>query len=66
MLGNHGIRSWELQSAIGETRIFFPDLFVLTAVDDAIVKDALTRGYSIKIEYYAMIPQFSSERIVNE
>lgn len=37
VLGNHGIRSWELQSAIGETRIFSPDLFVLTAVDDAIV-----------------------------
>ena len=66
VLGNHGIRSWELEPSLGETRIFFPDLFVLTAVDDAIVKDALKRGYCIKIEYNAIIPQFSSERIVNE
>jgi len=65
VLGDYGIRSYELYSSSNSTRVYFPKPFTLTTVDDAIVKDALKRGYSIKIEYNAIIPHFSSQRIVN-
>jgi hypothetical protein len=51
MLGARRISSYELIESSGVARVFFPNPAELTSVEDAIVKDAERRGYSVIIEY---------------
>lgn len=61
VLGNFGFSDYERNGS----QIYFRKPFTLSSFDDAIIEDAINRGYFIKIEYNALIPQFSSTRIVN-
>ncbi len=65
VLAEHGIRSFESCSSSGVTRYYFPDANERSSIEEVIEKDALERGYSLKIKHRTILPPFSSERIVN-
>jgi len=65
VLAKHNLRSWTAYSSLGGTLVRFPNPVALTSVDDAIIEDALEKGYCVEIHYNAIIPQFDSKRTVN-
>lgn len=65
VLAEHGIRSYEMCSSLGISRFYFFNADERAFVEDAIEKDALKRGYCLKIKHMTILPPFTSEKIVN-
>lgn len=65
VLSEHRIISWSGQSNLGGTRVTFRNPLALTSVDDELIEDAKAKNYYLEIQYEAIMPIFSSTKIVN-
>lgn len=64
-LGAQGINAYESYSSSGVTHFYFLDANTRRSIEEAIEKDALVRGYKLKIIHRTFLPPFRSVRIVN-
>jgi hypothetical protein len=65
LLGEQRINAYESYSSSGFTHFYFLDANKRSSIEEAIEKDALVRGYKLKIMHRTFLPPFRSVRIVN-
>lgn len=65
LLGEQRINAYESYSSSGVTHFYFLDANTRRSIEEAIEKDALVRGYKLKIIHRTFLPPFRSVRIVN-